>query len=335
MMTINTNEGTTPMSPSNTTMIGVTTMSPSTQYPSHATSASFFGAVKRKVDVRSEVAEHLPSGEMKMRRPPRGRVRTYADVERPLPTTISVVLKNTAPAPLSPEIEAQITATLEQYHENILERGRKHMPTNEVFQEIKAMLETALRYAARGLRVIAAERYHPEAGTYSNLWRYKRDKAAGIIEPGEVDSSASKRPLGCRWQERASLDFDAVRETFESLYWRSKKRGAEGYIPITYPVNLSIVTGEQSGYFVLDVDGETGRANLKDMEAERGAMPVTLKSISGSGSGDHYIFRLPPDTRLYNTAGAFGGEGSKLDIRGENGQIIAAPSVHQSGGVYR
>ena len=53
--------------------------------------------------------------------------------------------------------------------------------------------------------------------------------------------------------------------------------------------NVGIATGAPSGIFVLDVDGATGKASLKELEAEHGRLPrtVTVKT----GNGRHLYFR--------------------------------------------
>ena len=66
-----------------------------------------------------------------------------------------------------------------------------------------------------------------------------------------------------------------------------------------------------------------------------GSSAQTPTSISGSGTGRHYLFRSPGGVRLYNSQKNFGFAGSNIDIRGENGQIIIAPSLHKSGGRYQ
>ncbi|MCM3637736.1 bifunctional DNA primase/polymerase [Sporosarcina luteola] len=93
--------------------------------------------------------------------------------------------------------------------------------------------------------------------------------------------------------------------------------------------NIGIRTGKESGIFVLDVDVHKvdGRATLEELTAIHGPLPETVQAITGSG-GDHYIFRYRE------------GVGNKtnfapgLDIRGDNGYIVAAPSLHASGKRY-
>lgn len=93
--------------------------------------------------------------------------------------------------------------------------------------------------------------------------------------------------------------------------------------------NIGIATGKQSGLFVLDVDGGEGYASLRALETERGELPGTVTSKTGSG-GLHFFFQYPAFD-LRNSAGKLG---PCLDVRGEGGYIIAAGSIHPNGRHY-
>ncbi|MHB1255100.1 MAG: bifunctional DNA primase/polymerase [Dethiobacteraceae bacterium] len=93
--------------------------------------------------------------------------------------------------------------------------------------------------------------------------------------------------------------------------------------------NVGIATGEASGFFVLDVDGQTGEESLADLEEKNGKLPATVEAITGSG-GRHILFKCPSDTGVGNKVALAPG----LDIRGDGGYIVAAPSLHVSGRVY-
>ena len=93
--------------------------------------------------------------------------------------------------------------------------------------------------------------------------------------------------------------------------------------------NVGIATGAPSGIFVLDVDGATGKASLKELEAEHGRLPrtVTVKT----GNGRHLYFRSAGG-RIGNSAGRLG---KGIDVRGDGGYVVGAGSVHYSGAIYR
>lgn len=90
--------------------------------------------------------------------------------------------------------------------------------------------------------------------------------------------------------------------------------------------NIGIATGEPSGLWVLDIDGDTGMEALLDLGH---GIPGTLTAETPSG-GWHFVFVDPGG--LGNTASKLG---PNIDSRGTGGYIVAAPSVHPSGGRYR
>jgi Bifunctional DNA primase/polymerase, N-terminal len=95
--------------------------------------------------------------------------------------------------------------------------------------------------------------------------------------------------------------------------------------------NLGIVTGIRSGLLVLDVDdndGRTGSANLAAMSAPFGGIPSTLTAITGNG---HHLFFEHLGTPISSSRGKVA-EG--VDIRGDRGYVVAAPSLHRSGKRY-
>jgi hypothetical protein len=97
----------------------------------------------------------------------------------------------------------------------------------------------------------------------------------------------------------------------------------------TFPsANIGLATGPASGVGVLDVDGEAGRQSLAAIETEHGPLPGTVTSITSRGC--HLLYRWTPGLGI--GAGRYG---SGLDHRGAGGYIVAPPSVHPSGHVYR
>ncbi|MES2666103.1 MAG: bifunctional DNA primase/polymerase [Pseudomonadota bacterium] len=175
-------------------------------------------------------------------------------------------------------------------------------------------LAYALRYAECGLHVADSYAIHPRTG-------------AGMSMSGEA-----KVPLGAGWQNRASNDRDQIKTfwTGTGRYPENKAGKAWPYRRPSYPRNVSIVLPYGSGLFVLDEDGDDGMAAVAALEAQHGALPHTPDSRSGSGNGRHRIFRASRPIR--NTAS---GVAPGVDIRGEGGQIIAAPSIHKTGNFYQ
>jgi hypothetical protein len=95
-----------------------------------------------------------------------------------------------------------------------------------------------------------------------------------------------------------------------------------------YQHNIGIRTGVLSGVFILDIDGARGDASLRDFEAKHGALPATL--ISATGKGRHFWFRAECEIPCSTGKIAPG-----LDVRADGGYVVAPPSIHPSGAIYR
>jgi hypothetical protein len=99
----------------------------------------------------------------------------------------------------------------------------------------------------------------------------------------------------------------------------------------TWPLaNIGILTGPESGIFVLDTE-EEGLADLAALEEANGPLPHTPRSVSGNG-GLHDVFRWPTDGRVV-TSGSHVNK-KPIDTRGRGGQFVVAPS-RNAGGRYR
>lgn len=101
-----------------------------------------------------------------------------------------------------------------------------------------------------------------------------------------------------------------------------------------YPdANIGIVTGEASGFVVVDIDtagDKIGDESLDNLESQNGPLPDTVEQITGSG-GRHILLKHPGDTPISNSTSKLGQD---IDIRGDGGYIIAPPSLHVSGRRY-
>lgn len=174
-------------------------------------------------------------------------------------------------------------------------------------------LAYALKYAACGLHVIDSHAIDPKTGE------------------GTDPQGLAKLPRGSKWQDRATCDPAEIVSfwTGGGEYPPTKKGEVYQYARSRAPRNVSIAFPPDCGLFVLDIDGDAGKAALAALEAEHGELPRTAKSVTGSG-GWHFIFRTSRPIR--NTASQIA---PGVDIRGEGGQIIAAPSIHKSGNFYQ
>ena len=138
------------------------------------------------------------------------------------------------------------------------------------------------------------------------------DVAAGRCSCGKPDcKSAGKHPRLNDWPKHATSDAEQVAELWDQ-----------------FPnANVGIATGAISGFFCLDVDPDKGGADsLAALVAQHGDLPETPRARTGSG-GTHYLFDLP-DFVVTNSAGRVG---LGLDVRGDGGQIVVAPSVSSKG----
>ncbi len=113
---------------------------------------------------------------------------------------------------------------------------------------------------------------------------------------------------------------DAVKDPETIRRWWSQSPNA----------NIGIATGEPSGLWVLDIDGEEGAHSLAALEATHGALPPTMEVLTG-GWGRHLYFALSQGFEVSNSAGKVG---HKIDVRGNGGYVVAPPSIHKNGRKY-
>lgn len=130
-----------------------------------------------------------------------------------------------------------------------------------------------------------------------------------------VPCSRGKAPLTEHGARDASVD-----PTVISAWW-GKYRGA----------NVAIATGPISRIWVLDVDGDDGRASLQGLIDQYGPLPRAPANITSKGY--HLVFAMPADGRVPRNV--VGKVGRGLDVRCDGACFTVPPSVHQSGHVYR
>jgi len=135
----------------------------------------------------------------------------------------------------------------------------------------------------------------------------------GVCTCGKVDcQSPGKHPLTKNGVKDATRDLTTIGKWWRQWPW----------------ANVAIAAGAASGFFVLDVDGETGAESLRDLEEAHGHLPATVEAITGSG-GRHILFKHTGQMVVNKVALVPG-----LDIRGDGGYIVVAPSLHSSGRLY-
>jgi hypothetical protein len=91
--------------------------------------------------------------------------------------------------------------------------------------------------------------------------------------------------------------------------------------------NIGVPTGVISGFWVLDIDGDEGEANLHWLEAKHGAMPKTRIVLTNRGRHAWFVY---PGSIPSSAARVAAG----LDVRADGAYAIVPPSVHESGHIY-
>lgn len=134
------------------------------------------------------------------------------------------------------------------------------------------------------------------------------------IAPGK------KVPMLTAWQTAATDDHDTIDAWWSGLYRGHGVGIRTGWI------------GDDRCLVVVDIDtidhGADGAVALEQLEREHGPLPPTVEAITGSG-GRHLFFLA--DHEIRNSAGQIG---DGIDIRGEGGFVVAAPTLHPNGRRY-
>lgn len=165
-------------------------------------------------------------------------------------------------------------------------------------------LDYALHYASLGMQVLPLH-YITPAGqcscggpTVNPKCKPGKHPFSRLVPHGVLD---------------ASNDLNKVREWFSNN-----------------PYNVGLATGWGGNIFVLDRDDrDGGDASLAALEVQHGKLPQTLTQITGGGV--HYVFQMPPQLDIKNSAGKIA---PGLDVRANGGYVVAAPSRHENGKHY-
>lgn len=121
-----------------------------------------------------------------------------------------------------------------------------------------------------------------------------------------------KVPVGGHGCLDATTDVDKV-----DRWWHSRD------------YNIGVATGTASGLVVVDLDGQEGVASFEALQHANGHPGDTAWVRTGSG-GWHVYYAHPGG--LSNSAGKLA---VGIDVRADGGYVVAPPSVHPCGGVYR
>lgn len=162
-------------------------------------------------------------------------------------------------------------------------------------------LAVALSYQSRDLPIFPCRHADEYTGDFDH-------------ESGEEFVLKRKTPLTSNGLKGATINERIIREL-----WRRNPSAITG-----------LVTGERSGFFVLDIDvkaGVNGFDWLNEMIAVNGDLPPTATATTPSG-GKHFYFNYVPGTRNR------GAMGLGADLRSEGGYVIAPGSVMDDGTFY-
>lgn len=138
---------------------------------------------------------------------------------------------------------------------------------------------------------------------YANLgWR------VCPIPPGH------KHPAGIDdWQKKATTD-----PTKLTKHW--SKHPDHG---------MCIATGPGSGIVAIDIDTYAGGDDgWRELEATYSPTPETVEAVTGGG-GRHLLYQYPAGAEITNSATHLP---LGVDVRGEGGQIVVAPTIHPKSG---
>jgi Bifunctional DNA primase/polymerase, N-terminal/Primase C terminal 1 (PriCT-1) len=158
------------------------------------------------------------------------------------------------------------------------------------------MLDAALAYAARGWHVFPC--LPPDAAACRDMEPHKRGKTPACAH-GKDDATTDSNIIKTWW------------------WWENPN------------YNIGVRTGKESGFFVIDVDGDEGESELRKLEDQFGQLPPTLESLTGRG-GRHLCFQIDSHP-IRNSTSAFA---PKVDVRANGGYIVAPPSLHGLGRRY-
>ena len=111
---------------------------------------------------------------------------------------------------------------------------------------------------------------------------------------------------------------DATTDPARIAEWWQKWRNA----------NIGVPTGALTGLLVVDVDPRNGGDDsLEELLVKHGSFPETPKQVTGGG-GRHFLFGYDGGRVPKNLADG-------IDLKGDGGYIVVAPSLHKSGNRYR
>jgi predicted P-loop ATPase len=137
--------------------------------------------------------------------------------------------------------------------------------------------------------------------------------ACACKDGAECGKKAGKHPIGANWQRGIVNDQD-VYDAFTSVRFKQTP-------------NLGIVLGDQpSGAYIVAIDVDDA-ARLASLQIDYGELPETAASESARGKKLFYSIPSTIDRSLITNKTGLGGSPG-VDVKVQNGQVVAPPSVH-------
>lgn len=176
------------------------------------------------------------------------------------------------------------------------------------------ILDAALAYHQQGLRVVILHNLTVTHGCSCQL-------GSECLHPGKHPRKGGWNKPGAGMLETP----DDIRDAFTR-----------------YPrANVGIITGgsQYSNIICIDVDPKHGgEESLATLLAANAQFPPTWQARTGSG-GSHYLFKHPGPGWIVRNSQADDKKhhpklGTGLDVKGDRGQFVVAPSAHASGKRY-
>lgn len=139
----------------------------------------------------------------------------------------------------------------------------------------------------------------------------------------------TKQPYGrTTGLKMASADVDLTRDRWAGRAVLPLKPDGENPRAVTAgpSANVAIATGAPAGFWVLDLDGPDAAVWLDDREAEHGVLPDTVEQQTARGR--HLCFAWDAAAEAAGIRNRSMLDGAPVDVRGQEGYIVAPPSVH-------
>ena len=131
------------------------------------------------------------------------------------------------------------------------------------------------------------------------------------------DKPKKKEPLLKSWKPRQEK---CASENMIRKWWKDEPKA-----------NVGIVTGKISGIFVIDLDGPGARPMLEKKLGHK--LPKT--PFVKTGRGEHLYFKDDDNITGNRTKVLSDENGNSVDVRADGGQVLAPPSVHPNGSLYK